>query len=161
MNTGVSGSLIAPDSTQPSLKPNPKNKPRGQVETVHRKDVAPENIRALELQEEAANILAQAGFDIKRLPKSNIPNKKNPDFEIEGNTFDHIAFSSPKARNIWKRSLDEKVAVGQADRLVINISDSKVKLPDLQKQFVDYPMPGLKEAIVIMKEKQILRIWPL
>jgi hypothetical protein len=47
----------------------------------------------------------------------------------------------------------------QADRIVLHLDDTNVDLGALRKQFQDWPMPGLKEVIVILRG-EVLPFWP-
>jgi hypothetical protein len=142
--------------TRPSSAPHPGHTPGGKRTTVNPRE-APENIQALTRENETADALARAGYRVEQNP--SVPGPKNPDFLIEGRIFDNVAPTTRNPRNIWSRILDEKVRPGQADRIVINLDDSAVDLEALRRQFRDYPMPGLKEAIVV-RGGRVIRLWP-
>ena len=67
--------------------------------------------------------------------------------------------STSRARNIWELIRREKVAREQANRIILNLDDSSVTLPDLKRQFDDWPMPGLKEVIVV-RGGRVIPFWP-
>ena len=108
-------------------------------------------------ENESADLLAKAGYTVEQTP--SVPGVKRPDFKIEGRIFDNYAPTSDRARNIWKNLLNEKIAAGGVDRIILNLDGSVVDLDKLRKQFHDWPMPGLKELIVI-KDGKVIPFWP-
>ena len=48
----------------------------------------------------------------------------------------------------------------QADRIVLNLRDSHVDMSALAKQFTDWPMPNLKEVLVITRDGKVVSFWP-
>ncbi len=54
---------------------------------------------------------------------------------------------------------NEKVARGQAERIVLNLDDSAVPLDALRRQLTDYPIAGLRE-IIIVKDDMVLHLFP-
>ena len=105
-----------------------------------------DTIRSLTRENESADTLAKGGYDVEQNP--TVPGAKNPDYKVEGNIFDNVAPVTSKPRNIWDR-MREKVDDGQTDRIVLNLDDSAVDRAALEKQLSDWPIPGLKEIIVI------------
>jgi hypothetical protein len=112
--------------------------------------------RGLMRENESAIILARAGYNVEQKPA--VPGKENPDYKIEGRIFDCYAPSTAKVYNIVD-TIAAKVGSGQADRIVLNLDDSKVSLEALRQQFISNPIPGLQE-IIIIKEGIILEFFP-
>ncbi|MEU7788662.1 hypothetical protein [Amycolatopsis sp. NPDC049159] len=73
--------------------------------------------------------------------------------------FDNYAPSTGRARNIADE-MAKKVAKEQTDRIVLNLADSPVDLNMMRAQLHDYPIGGLKEAIAIDKQSNILHRYP-
>ncbi len=91
-------------------------------------------------ENESAEILAQAGFDILQNPAVEGP--MSPDYLIDGKIYDHIAPGVNDAQKIW-RKVKEKVERGQAPNIVIGLQDSAVDEEALRQQFADWPIDGL------------------
>jgi len=162
---GTATVSITPRRTWPSRPPDKNAQPRGRPERPAANDTS-EKIRGLKRQEEAAQKLAEYGFDVERLsPRaSKTPGTPNPDFKIEGRIFDHYAPTSSRARNIWSSIRDEKIRPGakppQANRIVLNLADSEASLPELQRQFAEHPVPDLEEVILLTREGEIIHFYP-
>ncbi|RZK44462.1 MAG: hypothetical protein EOO61_03730 [Hymenobacter sp.] len=109
-------------------------------------------------ENESADILAQAGYDVEQNPLSPNPPKK-PDYRIEGKIFDNYAPTSSSPRNIWSNT-GTKVEEEQTTRVVLNLRGSKVDVPALTKQFQTYPIPKLEEVIIITKDGGISHLLP-
>jgi hypothetical protein len=155
----VKGRLGEDWPTNPSAAPDPEREPRGDPKHVNPKE-SPVNQRALRLENEAAHTLAEAGYDIEQLRE--LPGQKNPDYRIEGQIFDGYAPTTASARNIWTNVKDDKIDLGQTDRVVIILDDpgAQASVEAVRQQFQDYPMPGLAEAKVIAPGGAIIDIYP-
>jgi len=126
---------------------------------VNYNDPDPDNIRALERENEAAEILAKNGYHVEQNP--NVPSTiKNPDYRIEGEIFDCYS-PKPKTspRNIGS-SIQAKVEAGQTDRVVLNLSDWTGDMNALKKQLADWPITGLKELIAIDGSGNAIHLLP-
>ena len=134
---------FSPSRTEPSGQPG--GTPSGTPE-VRR----PQDGRGYDRQLESADVLAQAGYDIRHDPMgaSTQITGKRPDYLIEGYIFDSYAPSTDRPRNIWDE-VKRKVKRRQANRLVINLDDSAVDMSTLREQFADWPVDGLEEVITI------------
>ncbi|MEU4249560.1 hypothetical protein AB0F15_19320 [Amycolatopsis sp. NPDC026612] len=88
-----------------------------------------------------------------------MPNGRNPAYRIDGKVFDNYAPSTGRARNIADE-MAKKVAKEQTDRIVLNLADSPVDLNAMRAQLHDWPINGLKEAIAIDKQGNILHLYP-
>jgi len=98
-------------------------------------------------------IKVKAGFKVEQNPPPKA-NGKKPDYKIEGEYADNIAPQSSNPRTIADR-VAEKAGEGQADRIVVNMTDSKAQLPSIKQALHDaYNTPGsgvqkVKEVIII------------
>ncbi|MFE1572853.1 CdiA C-terminal domain-containing protein [Comamonas odontotermitis] len=79
-----------------------------------------------------------------------MPNGKNPDYIINGQVFDNYAPSTSNVRNAAD-VIGGKVASGQADNVVVNLADSSITPDALRQQLTNYPIPSLKQVIIIDK----------
>ncbi len=114
----------------------------------------PDGIRAIERENESARLLADNGYDVEQNP---VPiGRKKPDYKINGDYYDCLAPSTPNARNIASRIQKEKVDLGQADKIILNLEDSSVTIEAMKKQLLDWPIPRLKEVIAIKDGKLVL-----
>jgi len=118
-------------------------------------DDDPVNIQAIKRENESARTLADNGYHVEQNPPPK-PNGKEPDYRINGEYYDCYAPISPRARNIAARIWDAKVEPGQAERIVLNLDDSSVALDAMRTQLKDWPIPGLKEVIVVRGGNVIL-----
>lgn len=112
---------------------------------------APENIRALRLENESAQTLARNGYDIiqnPRIPGGGGSGVKMPDYRIGGHLFDNYAPTSGSARNIWT-NVQGKVQAEQARRIVLNLDDSAVSMDKIRQQFADWPIEGLEQLLIV------------
>jgi hypothetical protein len=107
---------------------------------------SPEEIRALTRENESAQTLRDNGHNVEQNP--DVPGPKNPDYRVNGETCDCYSPSTNNVRNIWD-TMSSKVASGQANSLVINLSDSSATAAELQQYMVDNPIPGLQNTFVI------------
>ncbi len=111
-------------------------------------DKRPENIKAIERENESARTLADNGYHVEQNPPPK-PNGTKPDYRINGAYYDCYAPNSPSARNIATNLKNQKVSRDQADRIVLNLDDTSVTLEVMKKQLADWPIPGLKHVIAI------------
>ncbi|UQU64319.1 hypothetical protein COUCH_36080 [Couchioplanes caeruleus] len=140
--------------TTPSGKPDPGRSPRGERTEAHpvrKKD------RPLRRENESADILAQHGYDVEQNPPSNTLGK-NPDYRIEGEYFDCYAPDTGRIDNIRTR-LSEKVADGQAQRLVMYMDDTPRSMDEVADMLRRKPIADLKELLVI-KDGKVTRLFP-
>lgn len=114
-----------------------------------------ENIRSLNRENESAQILSQSGFYVEQNP--SVAGNKNPDYRINGEIFDNYAPKSNSVRNIYSE-VKSKIDKGQTSNVVINMSDTKVSVPELQKQLTQWPIMGLDKVIVIDKTGNAIRV---
>lgn len=144
------------EHTGPSGEPDPNATPGGRKTKIDPKNDA-DTKRSLQRENESADILAKNGYDVEQNP--SVPGNKNPDYKIEGQIFDNYAPKTGNARNIasW---IQTKVDEGQADRIVLNLTDSPVDPAKLSAQLHDWPISGLKEIKVIDKSGNVIDFYP-
>lgn len=124
----------------------------------------------MELENECARKVAAEGYQVLQNPtrqqvaeaRSNTGDTgntdKNPDFLIEGHVFDCYAPNPTKAvRGVWTE-VSRKVGKGQTQRVAINLEDWEGDVAALRKQFDDWPVPRLKELIVVPRSGAIIQI---
>ncbi|MGW4521181.1 CdiA C-terminal domain-containing protein [Amycolatopsis sp. NPDC004378] len=143
--------------TEPSRAPDPNATPGGHPTNIP-KGADPETARSLQRENESATTLSRAGYDVEQNP-STLPNGRNPDYRVDGKVFDNYAPSTGRARNIADE-MAKKVQKEQTDRIVLNLADSSVDLNAMRAQLHDWPIDGLKEAIAIDKQGNILHLYP-
>ncbi len=127
-------------------RPNVVEMPRPGEPTRVRPNNDAETQRGHRRENESAEILAQAGFDVVQNPAVDGP--KNPDYMIDGKVYDHYAPTTDNVRRIWER-VKEKVDDGQAPNVVIGLQDSAADEDMLRKQFADWPIEGLDEVLIV------------
>jgi Contact-dependent growth inhibition CdiA C-terminal domain len=128
-----------------------------------------EQARGLRRQNEAAEIMSKNGYHVEYQPKitetermSKFPwfeEGRKPDFKIEGEIFD--GYSPNKSTSIQNviKSVKKKTENNQARRILINLDDSNVSIPNLAKELRLSKLPLLDEVIVI-KHGKITKIYP-
>jgi hypothetical protein len=141
--TAVAANAMGPGGGAPPPK---KGSLTGRPTNPNANDKKPENMRALERENESARILAENGYDVEQNPASI--NRKKPDYKLNGEYADCYAPSTNKVRNI-RDTIARKVNEGQADRIVLNLDDSPVTLETMKKQLSENPIADLKELIII------------
>jgi hypothetical protein len=116
-----------------------------------------ENLRAIERENESARLLAENGDDVEQNPASRL-NRKKPDYKINGEYADCYAPSTDNPRSI-RDTIARKVNTEQADRIVLNLDDSRVTLDAIRKQLLEEPIDDLKELIII-KDRKLIPFYP-
>lgn len=142
--------LMQPSRTAPSLPPDPTRLPRGvatEVSVNPKTTRERENARDIELENNAAAVLARAGFDIERNPtlteddfarNPTLDSNRKPDYRVEGEVFDCYSPRGSRALNIFV-NLDKKLA-GQATRIVLNLEQSGVSIDELKEVLAENPL---------------------
>jgi hypothetical protein len=108
--------------------------------------------RAIQRENESAQLLAARGLDVVQNPV--VAGPKKPDYLINGEIYDHYAPSTDNVRNIWD-SVKEKVEEGQASNIVIGLQDSDADEEALRRQFADWPIDGLGEVLIVRPDGTI------
>ncbi|MGB7337877.1 MAG: hypothetical protein WBC91_03215 [Phototrophicaceae bacterium] len=147
--------------TNPSMSPDPNRRPSGEYEDL---GTDLENRRSFTRQNEASDILAQAGYDVDMgAPEFQSPYNptKRVDLIIEGNYFDvYSPDTGTSAYDIWDR-VAQKVGSGQTRRVVLNLADSDASIHTLIHYFTTHPtslIDGLEEIIIIFSNRNIVHI---
>jgi hypothetical protein len=135
---------------------NQKQKVKGQKTPIYLQ--ASQTLQQnLILENQVAEILANYGYNIIQNPPT-LPNGKNPDYLIEGKTFDHYAPSTANPQQI-RKGISRKVKEGQANRIILNLEITTVSINELKSILNKYPINDLRE-IIIIKNKQIIYFYP-
>ena len=108
--------------------------------------------RAIQRENESAQILAGSGFHVVQNPV--VAGPMNPDYLINGEVYDHYAPSTDNVRRIWER-VKEKVERGQASNIVIGLQDSVADEEALRRQFAEWPIDGLGEVLIVRPDGTI------
>ncbi|MFK0288714.1 hypothetical protein ACIQVL_50835 [Streptomyces sp. NPDC090499] len=140
--------------THPSHDADPNAQPGG---TPTKIEGSAEKQRGLKRENESADILAKAGYDVEQNP--TVPGPKEPDYRIEGRIFDNYAPKTGNPKSI-ATEIRGKVSEGQADRIVLNLSDSPVDTGALSERLQRWPIRGLKEVMVIDRDGNIVHLYP-
>jgi hypothetical protein len=86
---------------------------------------------------------------------------KNPDYLVEGRVFDcYTPKVSTSPRNVWSEVDKKKVRKGQTQRVVLSLRDWGGDPDVLRAQFTDWPVPGLKELVVVTGDGRVLHWIP-
>jgi hypothetical protein len=127
--------------------------------------------RSLDRENSAAATLADQGFQVRQNPTAaevaqarldsgdtGSPDSE-PDYLVEGRVFDCYSPSAVKpVRGIWSEVEEKVLDREQTQRVVINLADWPGDLTALRKQFVDWPIPGLKEVKAISPSGDIVQL---
>ncbi len=154
-NSDGSPSVPNPDRTTPSLKPDPNRQPSGSKTKTPAKSTA-ENIRGIARENESAEILSKAGYNVEQNPI--VSGSRNPDYKIEARIFDCYAPTTSSPSRIIA-TLKQKVVSGQSDRFILNLDDTQVSLADIQANLTQYPQTEIEE-IIIVRGGTILHFFP-
>ncbi len=112
--------------------------------------------RSLIRENGSAVKLSENGYTVEQNPVVT-GTAKNPDYRINGVVFDNYAPSTSNVRNAASE-IESKVAKGQTDNVVVNLADSTITPAQLQSQLTNYPIPGLKQVIVIDQNGKVIVI---
>lgn len=145
--------------TEPSHPYDDNAKPKGaKTKTNDKMDEATRT--SLEMENEAAKIIAKNGYDIEQNPHVN-NSSRNPDYKIEGKIFDcYSPDTNTSVRNIWSTVEDKVVTKSQTRRIVLNLDRWTGNINDLTTQFENYTIEGLVE-ILIVHDGDVFRFYPI
>ena len=142
---------------KPSNIPDPNAKPDGKRTSISPKNDR-ETVRSLTRENEAADTLAKNGYKIEQNPK--VDSGRKPDYRIEGEIFDCYSPKEASPRNIASNIAGKIDAeVPQTRRIVLNLDDWSGNVGDIIEQINKYPIPGLREVIVV-KDGVVTPIFP-
>ncbi|MCG8597896.1 MAG: hypothetical protein MI785_26510 [Kiloniellales bacterium] len=131
-------------------------KPRGTPSKIDPRS-SPQTQRKIQRENEAAETLAKAGYDIEQNPGVQ-PNGKYPDYKIEGKIFDNLAPDSDNIEQV-RKGISRKVENDQAKRILLNMDDTSVTADNVSNVLARKPKEGLEEVIGI-KDGEIYNIFP-
>lgn len=113
--------------------------------------------RGVSLQNEAAEVLANAGYRVEQLPIKQGSGTTNPDLKVEGRVFDvYSPIASTSARSMVS-NMSDKVGSTQTERIVLYLKENEVSRSDLRAAF-NSMNTGIKEVIVIGKDGTFYRL---
>ncbi|CAG9257945.1 tRNA nuclease CdiA-2 [Burkholderia diffusa] len=105
-----------------------------------------DQVRAVQRQNEAAQILADHGLDVEQLPNSGLPGA-NPDLKINGQVADVYSPTTKNLQTIWD-NVSKKVQT-QASNVVINLADSPLSGTDVAQFLQRNPVAGMNTVTLI------------
>lgn len=143
-----------PSVSRPSHAPDPKRVPSGPPEAL---EGDARKLRGLQRQNEAAALLAKSGYEVQQSPPQR-DNGTRPDFIIEGDYFDCYAPTSDNPKNV-RTGIRDKVKKRQADRIILDLNDSKLTPEALRDRLHRDPIHGLCE-IKIVKGGRVTDFYP-
>ncbi|MGL4463192.1 MAG: hypothetical protein ACRC1K_13675 [Planctomycetia bacterium] len=115
------------------------------------------NILADLAENHSADVLAKSGYKVEQQPPRRPGMTSKPDLKIEGNYFDVKTPLKSGVRSFVNNNITKKIH--QSDgRFVIPLHNATFSLEDLTKQLKDFPVPGLKEVFVILKDDTMVQI---
>ncbi len=114
--------------------------------------------RGLQRQNEAAVVLARAGFRVEQHPVES--GARLPDFRIEGRIFDCYSPTTGKVSNICFEIRRKVYVKRQADRIVVNLTDSAADPVELSLALRRHLIPNLREVLAIDRRGTVLRLSP-
>lgn len=135
----------------------PPGEPPGGERTTINPNASRDVQRTLRRENESADLLAQKGYDVEQNPPT-LPNGKNPDYRIDGKTFDNLAPSTSNPDQI-RKGISRKVSDEQADRIILNMNDTTVELGELRDLLNRKPIDNLKEIIVV-RDGEVIPFFP-
>lgn len=151
--TPRSSPAAGPTHTKPSHPPDPGRRPGNEPAPRSK----PEKQGDIRSENDAAGVLARAGYEIEQNPPPK-PNGKNPDYFIEGDYWDcyTVRTNNPeRVRKSIKDKANPKSGNVQADRIILNFDGADTGTqtsltPDVIEALLQRkPIAGLKEVKVI------------
>lgn len=145
------------DLTFPSGTLDPSAVPDGATETNPR--ASRPTLDGLQGQENAAKVLAERGYQVRRLPQNQTAGGKNPDFDVEGRIFDCYTPDTRTPLRSMRSRMRNKAKKGQAERFVVNLDRSGYSAEDLRDFLNQHPSSSVREVLVV-KDGDVSRVWP-
>ncbi|MEV6302201.1 hypothetical protein AB0M02_22485 [Actinoplanes sp. NPDC051861] len=140
--------------TTPSSPPDPARQPRGDRTPAH---PTKKIHRPLRRENESADTLAAAGFDVEQNPPKKT-NGKEPDYRIEGRYFDCYAPQGGNLNTI-RDQISDKVKEDQAYRIILNLEDTPRTTDEIANMLQRKPVADLEEILVI-QDGNIVPFYP-
>lgn len=129
-----------------------------------------DNRRSIDRENDAAVVMADKGYFVHQKPtKPEVAGAreatgdtgdplKDPDYLVEGRVFDCYAPKAAKSPyGIWSVAKGKIVDL-QTQRVVLNLKDWSGDIRDLQQQFTDWPIEGIKEVKAILPSGEVVQI---
>jgi filamentous hemagglutinin len=110
----------------------------------------PDQVRAVNRQNETAQVLADHGLDVTQLPNTGRPGA-NPDLSINGEVADVYAPTSGNLQTV-RDTVATKVST-QAPNVVINLADSPLSSTQVAQFLQRNPVAGMDSVILIKNGK--------
>jgi len=145
--------------SRPIRDPDPNAVPTGPRARTSKNDKAPENIYSAAKENESADALARAGYEVEQKPAPK-PNGRKPDYKINGEYADCYAPQSTADNDQVISTIREKV-IGkrQADRIVVNLDGPQLDPRSVGEAVRRANIPGLVEVIGV-RNGIVVRIFP-
>jgi hypothetical protein len=156
-------STATPSATSPSATSNPRTEPSHAPDLSRRPVNEPDPTSKpgkhgdIQSENEAAVVLARAGYEIEQNPPPK-PNGKEPDYFIEGDYWDCYTVRTDNPERVRKSIKDKanpKSGNVQADRIILNFDGARTGVqtsvtPEVVEALLQRkPIHGLKEVKVI------------
>jgi len=147
MAEGAEGAAGRGTGRKPPVEPTgeAEGKPTGTPENHLDTDGALKR-RKLKRQNEAADALAYYRYKVENMPQvhpsDHLNPAKEPDYRIEGEIFDCYTPGETRTAKKIRNGISEKVKEGQANRIVLNLSDSNVSAEDIRAALKKEPVMG-------------------
>jgi hypothetical protein len=137
------------------LKPREGGSLTGAPELPPR-NASPDQVRAINRQNESATTLRDHGFEVEQLPNTGRPGG-NPDLRVNGAPADVYAPTSKNPMTIRDNIIDK--VDRQAPNVVVNLNDSPMSTHALINYLKQNPVPNLN-SVIIIKGPNLTRFTP-
>ncbi|SDC99279.1 hypothetical protein [Glycomyces harbinensis] len=147
-----------PPATPPRFAPDSARRPRGEPANA---DITGGNPTDIRRENEAAKVLAEAGYDIEQNPPSR-PNGKAPDYMIDGQWWDCYSPTGSSTRTIHtsiRNKVGKSDADRQADRIILNLDGCGATAEEIRARLERSPIRGLQE-IKVVKGGKVTQFYP-
>ena len=133
--------------SRPVRDPDPNVGPTGGRTLPDKNEKNPENLRALQQENDAADVLARSGYVVEQNPAS--VTRKKPDYKINGEYADCYSPRETTHARAVVTKMREKVSKQQAERMVLNLDDSRLTAAEVRAALDREPIENLIEVIVV------------
>jgi len=122
-------------------------KPRGSPKKLDKNDTDSHNERGVNGENEAANVLAQYGYDYEQIREAN----KSPDGKVSGVADKWDTYSPHAGKNMRgiRDFIVDKVDRQNAPYVVIRLDPNGQDVNDIAEHLKKFPVDGLKQLFVI------------
>lgn len=152
------GTVPTVEVTRPRFAPDSARRPNGEPTPLDGSAGKQEDLRK---ENESAQVLSRAGYDIEQNPPQR-PNGKAPDYMIDGEWWDCYA---PRGDNVGtveaaiRRKVGKTEAKVQADRIILNLDNFDADPAAIRAHLERFPIRRLKE-IKIVKHGKVTQFFP-